>query len=315
MIEEFDSVIIQTEGLTKIYEGKVKANLDINLKVYKGEIFGIVGPNGAGKTTLIRQLTGELMPTSGKIRISGIDVIENPDEIKKIAGVCPQEASLFNYLTVWEHLYYFARLRGLRKEKAKKRVEEVINNLNLMSYKNRLVGMLSGGLKRKVFVALSILGNPFILFLDEPTTGLDPQSRREVWNIIRNMRNEHGTTIILTTHYMEEAEQLCDRVAIIKDGRIVKQGSLEKLRGELKYDLKIRVPSQTFRKISYKLSHINHKLIRHRNHVDILLDKKNVSAAGLVEDILMSLQKEVVLTQPSLEDIYLEVVGYEENTE
>lgn len=311
--DTFPHPIVETKSLTKIYDNGVKANIKIDLKVYEKEIFGIVGPNGAGKTTFVRQMTGELLPTEGEIWVNGINVINNPSEVKEIAGTCPQEASLFSYLRVEEHLYYFAKLKGLGKAVARERVNEVLKDLNLEQHKNKSISELSGGLKRKVFVALAILNKPQILFLDEPTTGLDPESRRDVWCLLRNIIKERDATIILTTHYMEEAEHLCNRIAIINNGRIVAEGTPEHLRRKLKYDLKMRVPQNTVSKMENILSKIDHKILKTGNYTEIYLNREEARKIRLEElAALIDSYNDIVFTQPSLEDVYLEVIGHED---
>lgn len=305
--------VIEVRNLTKIYSNGVNANVKIDLKVKQREIFGIVGPNGAGKTTLVRQMTGELLPTNGEIWVNGINVIDNPNEVKKIAGICPQEASLFGYLTVKEHLYYFARLKGLEKTLASERVNEVLKDLNLGQHKNKSIAELSGGLKRKVFMALAILDKPQTLFLDEPTTGLDPESRRDVWRLLGKIIEEKGATIILTTHYMEEAERFCSRIAIINKGRIVAEGTPEQLQRKLKYDLKLRAPQATVEKVGDMLGKIDHKIVKTGNYAEVYLNREEARKVKLEELMaLVDSESEIVFMQPSLEDVYLEVIRHED---
>ena len=205
------------EKINKQYKGGVKANIDISLSINPGEILGILGPNGAGKTTLVRQITTELLPTSGSIRVFGIDVVAEPIRAKNVMGIVPQEAELYESLSVKQTLRIFGKLRGLNNQDANRRADELISDLRLEEHRNVIGMKLSGGLKRRVMVGLAALGNPQLIVMDEPTTGLDPQSRRGLWALLRDYR-DRGATILLTTHYMEEAESLCDRVGIIQNG-------------------------------------------------------------------------------------------------
>ena len=211
---------LSVSNLSKCYQGDIWANSDINLAGNPAEILGILGPNGAGKTTLVRQITTELLPTSGTINVLGHDVIQDPTRVKALLGVVPQEATLFDYLTVYQHLRIFAKLRGLTPRAAVIRTEELIEDLDLVAHRNLAVAKLSGGLRRRVLVGIAAVAQPPVMVLDEPTTGLDPQSRRNLWSLLRRHRDE-GAFVLLTTHSMEEAEALCDRVGIIRGGRLL----------------------------------------------------------------------------------------------
>lgn len=211
---------LEVQGLNKRYKSGVWANQDINLIGNTGEILGILGPNGAGKTTLVRQITTELLPTAGSVRILGYDVVHEPALVKALLGVIPQEATLFDYLTVYQHLRIFAKLRGLPPRAANLRADQLIEDLDFVAYRNVAVNKLSGGLKRRVMIGIAAIAKPPVLVLDEPTTGLDPQSRRSLWSLLRRHRDE-GAFVLLTTHSMEEAEALCDRVGIIRGGRLL----------------------------------------------------------------------------------------------
>ena len=225
-------------GLNKRYGSGPWANYDISLTARPGEALSILGPNGAGKTTLVRQITSELLPTSGEVRVFGYDVVAEPYAAKALLGVVPQEATLFEYLTVYQHLRIFGKLRGLSPKDARRRADELIVDLHLTEYRNMTVDKLSGGLRRRVLIGNAALAGPPIMVLDEPTTGLDPRSRRDIWSLLRRHKEE-GTTIILTTHYMEEAEALCDRVDIIQRGRLLALDTVSNLRAAHGYDFKV----------------------------------------------------------------------------
>jgi ABC-type multidrug transport system ATPase subunit len=225
-------------NLQKRYPNGIWANRDISIIGNPGEILGILGPNGAGKTTLVRQITTELLPTSGSIEILGLDAITDSLAVKTILGTMPQGVTLFGYLTVYQHIRIFGKLRGLSAQESVRRTNELIEQLELTKHRDVPVEKLSGGLMRRVLVAIASLAYPPVMVLDEPTTGLDPQSRRSLWALLQTYR-ENGTFILLTTHSMEEAETLCDRVGIIKDGRLLKLDTILNLRSELEYEFKV----------------------------------------------------------------------------
>ena len=214
---------IKIENLNKYY-GKIDALKDVSLEIEKNSLFGLLGINGAGKTTLIKILTCLSLPQSGKAEIEGVSVTENPDEIKKIVDVSPQETAVAPNLTVEENLEFFASLYGMND---KEYLSSIVEAFSLGEVLNRKTKTLSGGWKRRVSIAIGIISKPKILFLDEPTLGLDVIARRELWKIIRKLKGE--ITIILTTHYLEEAEALCDKVAIMAKGKVCAVGKPEEL--------------------------------------------------------------------------------------
>ena len=219
---------VRARRLVKRYKDGTVANRGIDLELYPGELISILGPNGAGKTTFLRQLTTELRPTSGSIQIFGIDAVAAPQQAKQMMGITPQEAGVFQSLTVSEHFELFARLKRISKETVGREANEVIESLDLVAERRKRVGALSGGQRRRVLIGLALLGHPPLLVLDEPTTGLDPSSRMAVWGVIRRAVTD-GAAVILSTHYIEEAERLSDRVGIISRGRLIACGSLDEL--------------------------------------------------------------------------------------
>lgn len=221
---------ISVSELSKRYRGGVLANDRITLSIPRGAVFGVLGPNGAGKTTLVRQITGELAPTTGDVRVHGIDVAREPRAAKSLMGVVPQEATPYQHLKPAEHLKLFGRLHGLGRAAASNRADELLAALGLAGHIDVPAIRLSGGLKRKLLVGNALMAEPPVLILDEPTTGLDPHSRREVWALLEALSGR-DTTVLITTHYMDEAEALCDSVAVIGNGRILAKGSIEELRG------------------------------------------------------------------------------------
>ena len=232
--------VIRTEGLTKVYPGDIRAVIDLNLDVSEGEIFGLLGPNGAGKTTTVGMLTTRVIPTEGRASLAGVDVIAHPSEAKRLIGVVSQTNTLDRSLNVWENLYYHGRYFGMGAKESRRVATDVLEVFRLSDRSKANVATLSGGMAQRLMVARSIVHRPRILFLDEPTSGLDPQSRIALWEIIGQIHAE-GQTVVLTTHYMEEADQLCERVAIIDQGRIVALDTPDALKRSVGADAAVRV--------------------------------------------------------------------------
>ena len=229
---------IEVRSLHKRYKGGTWANRDITLSAVHGEILGIVGPNGAGKTTLVRQITTELLPTSGEVRVFGVDAVARPLEVKGLIGVMPQEATLYGGLSVRHQFRIFGKLRGLPARPARRRRDELIADLDLEEHGRKSTDALSGGLRRRVLLGIAAVADPPLLILDEPSVGLDPEARHGLWDLLRRYRQE-GKTVLLTTHYMEEAEELCDRVAIIQDGSLLALDTVGNLHAAHGYRYKI----------------------------------------------------------------------------
>ncbi|MEW6161697.1 MAG: ATP-binding cassette domain-containing protein, partial [Nitrospirota bacterium] len=198
--------------------GSIKAVDNVSFVINKGEVFGLLGPNGAGKTTIIKMLTTLSRPDSGGCMIDGFDVIKNPFEIKRRIGVVPQENNLDRELTAYENLLIYGMLHGVRN--IKKKIREALEMVNLWDRRDSVVSNFSGGMQRRLLLSRALLTEPSVLFLDEPSIGLDPQIRRQMWDVIRKMRID-GRTVVITTHYIEEAEALCDRVGILSRGRLI----------------------------------------------------------------------------------------------
>jgi ABC-2 type transport system ATP-binding protein len=216
-----DGGVIETVELTKTYPGADFRAVDgLNLSVKAGEIFGLLGPNGAGKTTTAGMLTTRVIPTSGRALVGGIDVVAHPTLAKQILGIVSQQNTLDRQLTVWENLYFHGRLFGIGARESRRVADELLEQFQLTNWAKASVYALSGGMAQRLMVARAIFHRPAVLFLDEPTAGLDPQGRLALWELLREL-NGDGQTILLTTHYMEEAEQLCGRVAIMDHGKII----------------------------------------------------------------------------------------------
>jgi ABC-2 type transport system ATP-binding protein len=216
-----DGTVIRTVELTKVYDGADFAAVDrLTLSVQAGEIFGLLGPNGAGKTTTAGMLTTRVIPTSGEAFIGAVDVVRHPALTKQLIGVVSQQNTLDRQLTVWENLYFHGRLFGMPAELSRRTADELLEQFHLAKWGKASVYALSGGMAQRLMVARAIFHRPAVLFMDEPTAGLDPQSRLALWEILGEL-NASGQTILLTTHYMEEADELCGRVAIIDHGRLL----------------------------------------------------------------------------------------------
>jgi ABC-2 type transport system ATP-binding protein len=224
-----DDVVMRTEKLTKVYPGGLKAVDELDLEVHKGEIFGLLGPNGAGKTTTAGMLTTRVIPTSGRAFVGGIDVVAHPTAAKQVIGVVPQTNTLDRSLSVWENLYFHGRFFGMSAATSKSEAGRLLDQFRLADRGKEPVASLSGGMAQRLMVARAIMHRPATLFLDEPTAGLDPQSRLALWEILGELHTE-GQTILLTTHYMEEADELCNRLAIIDRGRLLALGSPAELK-------------------------------------------------------------------------------------
>ncbi|MFX1449843.1 MAG: ATP-binding cassette domain-containing protein, partial [Promethearchaeota archaeon] len=233
--------IIEVKNLKKTFGTdsdpmKVEAVKSIDFSVRKGEIFGLLGPNGAGKTTTLNMLSTLLFPTSGTATINGCDIVKEPDLVRKNIGMVFQESSLDIDMTGWENMELHAIMYGLDKKTRTKKIKEMLEIVELSDKGKTLVQNYSGGMKRRLEIARGLLHYPKCLFLDEPTIGLDPQTRRNIWDHIKKLNREYGITIILTTHYMEEADALCDRICIIDHGEIIALDTSENLKAKLKGD-------------------------------------------------------------------------------
>jgi ABC-2 type transport system ATP-binding protein len=213
--------VIRTVGLTKVYAGTDFAAVDkLDLSVRSGEIFGLLGPNGAGKTTTAGMLTTRVVPTAGSAHVGAIDVVAHPALVKQMIGTVSQTNTLDRQLAVWENLYFHGRLFGVPASQSRRTADELLEQFQLAKWAKASVFALSGGMAQRLMVARAIFHRPAVLFMDEPTAGLDPQSRLALWEVLGEL-NRGGQTILLTTHYMEEADQLCDRVAIMDHGKIL----------------------------------------------------------------------------------------------
>jgi ABC-2 type transport system ATP-binding protein len=217
---------IDVKGVSKTYPGGTVALTDVSFSIERGTVFCLLGRNGAGKTTLLRILATQLRPTSGSAAVLGFDVVKETEAIRNKIAVVPQEARPLMMLSAWDHIYYWCKIRGLNTEQAKVRAKEILEELELWPHKDKLTADLSGGLRQRVIIGIALIPNADLIFLDEPSIGLDPLGRRVVWNIIRKM-TQKGVTVVLTTHYMDEAENLANKLLIIEKGQKVFFGTVD----------------------------------------------------------------------------------------
>ena len=282
------------------------------MKIKKGDIFGFLGPNGAGKTTTIKMLTTLLNPTSGTATIAGFDIIKQRDEVRKNIGVVFQEPALDVELTGKENLEYHARMYGLSRDKRKKRINNVLELVNLWDKRDVLVKNYSGGMKRRLEIARGLMHYPVVLFLDEPTLGLDAQTRRAIWAYIKKMNKEEGTTIFLTTHYMEEAEYLCNRVGIIDYGKLLVIDDISNLKNSVGKDVITLscTDADRFVKILENEKWVE-KIKRHEGLVTFGVEKGDEKIPEIIEiarkqDIKI---KSISVRKPTLDDVFLSYTG------
>ncbi len=297
-------VAIEVNNLSKRY-GDLKAVDNISFNVNKGEVFAFLGPNGAGKTTTVEMIESIRNPTFGKINIFGYDIKNSFNSIKEKIGILPQEFHSFERLTVRETLEYFSK-----PYKKNADIDEIIDAINLGAEKDKYYKNLSGGLKQRVGVAIALVNDPDIIFLDEPTTGLDPKARREVWDVIAGLRNK-GKTIFLTTHYMEEAEYLADSIAIIYKGKIIAKGSLNELINQYGNESVLRIKNCKSKEIIEVLKDNDFK-VDSKNNGDIAI---SIEHKEKVLDVLSLLKHECVdyesidIRRSNLEEIFLKLTG------
>ena len=219
---------IDVQGLTKKFEDKTAVD-DLTLTINAGELFGLLGPNGAGKTVTIKTLCGLLEPTSGSAKVNGFDVVRDAEKVHRIIGLCPQEPAYYSYLTGRENIEIFGAFQGLPSKTLKERSGKLIEAVGLGSEADRRAGKYSGGMVRRVSLAMALVHDPAVAFLDEPTVAMDPQSRHATWDIIRDLK-KRGKTVVLTSHYIEEVEALADRVGIIDHGKLIALGTPDDLK-------------------------------------------------------------------------------------
>jgi ABC-2 type transport system ATP-binding protein len=311
--------VIRTDALTKVYEGTDFAAVDhLDLAVHAGEIFGLLGPNGAGKTTTAGMLTTRVIPTSGTAYVGEIDVVAHPTLAKQLLGIISQQNTLDRQLTVWENLYFHGRLFGISAGESRRIADELLEQLHLAKWAKASVYALSGGMAQRLMMARAIFHRPAVLFLDEPTAGLDPQSRLALWEILGEL-NREGQTILLTTHYMEEAEELCGRVAIMDHGKILALDTPEALKQSVGADTIVTVKADgDIEALSERLSAEIPEVTRTRvldGDGGVELHVKD--AERLVPRIVNAAEDagfdlaDLSVSEPSLETVFISLTGKE----
>jgi ABC-2 type transport system ATP-binding protein len=309
--------VISTTGLTKVYPGTdFKAVDALDLSVHTGEIFGLLGPNGAGKTTTAGMLTTRVVATSGSAFVAGVDVVRHPTLVKQAVGVVSQTNTLDRQLTVWENLYFHGRLFGIGAAESRRISDELLEQFQLAKWAKASVYALSGGMAQRLMVARSIFHRPAVLFMDEPTAGLDPQSRLALWELLREL-HAAGQTILLTTHYMEEADQLCDRVAIMDHGRILALDTPAGLKRSVGVDTIVTVKaSGDLERLGQHLAQVlgtvrNVRVTEHGLELHVQgSDRVLARCVTVAEELGISIE-DLSLAEPTLETVFINLTGKE----
>ena len=304
--------VIKAEGLTKVFSKHLTAVDHVDFSVKQGEIFGFLGPNGAGKTTTINMLITILKPTEGKAYVVGFDIAKQNNDVRNVIGVVPQEYTADEDLTGLENVLLCADMYGIPRRIAKERTEELLKLVELTDFKDKKVQIFSGGMRRRLELACGLINRPKVLFLDEPTLGLDVQTRAATWNYIRKLKKEYGMTLFMTTHYLEEADALCDRVAIIDRGKIVVVGSPEELKHGLGGDV-ITLGIKEDADVSELIREVEHvkDVKREDGSYRIKAEYGEITTPSIIE----ALRKKgytvtrLSLTEPTLNEVYLEYTG------
>ena len=304
--------VIKTEGLTKVFNKHLTAVDHVSFSVTHGEIFGFLGPNGAGKTTTINMLITILKPTEGKASVLGFDIAKQNNNVRNVIGVVPQEYTADEDLTGLENILLCADMYGISRKVAKERAQDLLNLVELTDFKDKKVQTFSGGMRRRLELACGLVNRPKVLFLDEPTLGLDVQTRTATWNYIRKLKKEYGMTLFMTTHYLEEADALCDRVAIIDHGKIVVIGPPEDLKHGLGGDL-ITLSIKEDVDVAESIQKIEHvKDVKKDNGSYRIKAEYGEITAPLIIEALRKKGHTVTklsLTEPTLNEVYLEYTG------
>jgi ABC-2 type transport system ATP-binding protein len=306
--------VIRTEHLTKVYPGDIRAVDDLDLAVRSGEIFGLLGPNGAGKTTTAGMLTTRVIPTSGRALVGGVDVVAHPVAAKQVIGVVPQSNTLDRSLNVWENLYFHGRFFGMNARTARHEADRLLDQFRLADRAKVPVLALSGGMAQRLMVARAIMHRPAILFLDEPTAGLDPQSRIALWDILGELHRD-GQTILLTTHYMEEADELCDRLAIIDHGKLLALDTPDALKRATGADTFVTVsaPGDLTAMAAYLAEHVEGVDRADKVEDTVRLNVRGTS--GVLPAVVSAAERggftvtDLSITEPTLETVFIDLTG------
>jgi ABC-2 type transport system ATP-binding protein len=304
---------VEAKGLVKAYKGLVAVK-GVSFKVGRGETFALLGPNGAGKTTTIKMLSTLTKPTSGDALVGGYSVVREPLRVRRMIGLVPQELTADDEMTGWDNVVISARLYGLRGRRAEEEARRVLEFMGLWEHRGRRVATYSGGMRRRLEIAMSLVHDPEIMFLDEPTLGLDVQSRRHLWDHVSLLKKQ-GVTIMLTTHYMEEAEHLSDRVAIMDGGRIVAEGSPEELKSRIKGErihVELKDPMEAGRVLEALESALGGGRVEHRstgNTIVLSVPDASSTLPAVIRVLSGYRVKSVNVVKPNLEEVFLELTG------
>lgn len=306
-----DALIVK--GLTRVFNKNLVAVDHIDFTVKEGEIFGFLGPNGAGKTTTINMLITVLKPTDGNANVCGYDISKNAAEVRNCIGVVPQEYTADEDLTGRENIILCADLYGIPRETSRKRAEELLQLVELTKFKDKQVQTYSGGMRRRLELACGLINRPHVFFLDEPTLGLDVQTRAATWNYIKLLKKEYGMTVFMTTHYLEEADMLCDRIAIIDYGKIVTMGTPHGLKEGLGGDimtLSIKDGNADISSIIQKVPRVK-EVKKQDDTYRIKLEDGEETAPTIIDAVRLAGHNvtRLSLTKPTLDEVYLEYTG------
>jgi len=307
---------IEARRLTKVYSGRIKALDGVDLKVDPAEVFAFLGPNGSGKTTLMRILTTQFRPTSGEAYSFGFDVVRSGAEVRKIIGYVPQETSVWADISGFENLLIYSKIYGVPSSKRKRAIWDALQSMGIEEMANNMVKTYSGGMVRRLEIACALLVKPRILFLDEPTIGLDPSARKAVWENLTSFKKEYGTTVFFNTHYMDEADLYSDEIAIINKGKIVKSGTA--------FELKQSLRSEILQFYSDNGSEIDERILKnikdlsfvsdvtlHDSQLDIVVEDGETALPLVIEilrDAGISLKK-ISTARPTLDDVFMKYAG------
>jgi ABC-2 type transport system ATP-binding protein len=309
-----DNIAIFTKDLVKIYKGGTIALNGVNLAVEYGKSFALLGPNGAGKTTLIRILTTQLPITSGIAFVNGYDVSKEGSKVRKVIGYVPQEISVWTDLTGYENLLIYSKIYGIPSSERSNRINEVLEKMGLYEVRNDLVRTYSGGMIRRLEIACALLTRPKILFLDEPTIGLDPLARKIVWEELRHFKDEYEMTVFFTTHYMDEADLYSDEIALINKGKIIKVGSAEELKRSINEEvIYFEVEEQDRSLIELEVKKINgvREVIYNNSEVNVVVENADITLMSIL-DLLRTRNikfKRIGIRRTTLDDVFIKYVG------
>jgi len=311
------SPAVEAEDLVKVYaKGSVRALDGLSLQVAEGTVLGLLGPNGAGKTTTVRVLTTLLRPDSGSARVKGFDVTTDPQRVRSVIGLSGQYAAVDENLTGRENLRMFGRLYQMPSAVAKQRADELLEQFNLAAAGNRVTKTYSGGMRRRLDLASALIGHPQVLFLDEPTTGLDPRSRIGMWDVIRSLVRE-GTTLLLTTQYLEEADELADRIAVVDTGRIIAEGTADELKAQVggeRIEVVVHAPDRIEQARALLATDGDGDV-----EVDLHTRRLTVPASGGAQQLVRVVRDldaasiaidDIGLRRPTLDDVFLTLTGH-----